>query len=156
MAEDMNALPPIPTEIAILPLFNTTVYPLTVLPLAVGQPESIRLIDDSMVGERVVGLMTIKNEDERPSPVTADDFYHIGTAALVHKLMKLPDGTLRVAMQGLERIEIEEIIQTEPYFRARIRVVPDELPAEGSVEIEALMRSIGSLTTRIAPLIPQF
>ena len=156
MAEDMNALPPIPTEIAILPLFNTTVYPLTVLPLAVGQPDSIRLIDDAMVGERVVGLMTIKNEDERPSPVTPDDFYHIGTAALAHKLMKLPDGTLRVAMQGLERIEIEEIIQTEPYYRARIRVVPDELPDDGSVEIEALMRSIGSLTTRIAPLIPQF
>ena len=156
MAEDMNALPPIPTEIAILPLFNTTVYPLTVLPLAVGQPESIRLIDDAMVGERVVGLMTIKNEDERPSPVTPDDFYHIGTAALAHKLMKLPDGTLRVAMQGLERIEIEEIIQTEPYYRARIRVVPDVLPDDGSVEIEALMRSIGSLTTRIAPLIPQF
>jgi ATP-dependent Lon protease len=152
----MNALPPIPTEIAILPLFNTTVYPLTVLPLAVGQPESIRLIDDAMVGERVVGLMTIKNEDERPSPVTPDDFYHIGTAALAHKLMKLPDGTLRVAMQGLERIEIEEIIQTEPYYRARIRVVPDVLPDDGSVEIEALMRSIGSLTTRIAPLIPQF
>jgi ATP-dependent Lon protease len=141
---------------AILPLFNTIVYPMTVIPLAVGQPESIRLIDDSMVGERVVGLMTIKNEDERPSPVTPEDFYHIGTAAIVHKLMKLPDGTLRVAVQGLERIEIVEIIQTEPYYRARIRVVPDVVADGTSVETEALMRSIVALTTRIAPLIPQF
>ncbi|MBA3468143.1 MAG: endopeptidase La [Herpetosiphonaceae bacterium] len=148
--------PPIPTEMAILPLFNTIVYPMTVIPLAVGQPESIHLIDDSMVGERVVGLMTIKNEDERPSPVTPADFYHIGTAAIVHKLMKLPDGTLRVAVQGLERIEIEEIIQTEPYYRARIRIVPDVVAAGDSVETEALMRSIVALTTRIAPLIPQF
>ncbi|HEY1013943.1 MAG TPA: endopeptidase La, partial [Herpetosiphonaceae bacterium] len=148
------AAPPIPTEIAILPLFNTIIYPMTVIPLAVGQPESIRLIDDSMVGERVVGLMTLKNEDERPSPVTAEDFYHIGTAAVVHKLMKLPDGTLRVAVQGLERIEIEEIIQTQPYFRARIRVIPDH--AEATVETEALMRSIVNLITQMAPLIPQF
>ena len=153
---DETTLPPIPTEMAILPLFNTMVYPMTVLPLAVGQPESIRLIDDSMVGQRVVGLMMIKNEDDRPSPVKPEDFYHIGTAAIVHKLMKLPDGTLRVAVQGLERIEIEEIIQTEPYYIARIRVVPDVVREDSSVELEALMRSIGSLTTRIAPLIPQF
>lgn len=154
--ENTMLQPSIPTEMAILPLFNTIVYPMTVIPLAVGQPESIRLIDESMVGERIVGLMTIKNEDERPSPVNPADFYHVGTAAIVHKLMKLPDGTLRVAVQGLERIEIEEIIQTEPYYRARIRVVPD-ISAEGrSVEIEALMRSIATLTTRIAPLIPQF
>ena len=149
---DMN----IPNEIAILPLFNTIVYPMTVIPLAVGQPDSIRLIDDSMVGERVVGLMTIKNEDERPSPVTPEDFYHVGTAAIVHKLMKLPDGTLRVAVQGLQRIEIEEIIQTEPYYRARVKVVPDVVRPEASNEIEALMRSIGELASQIAPLIPQF
>lgn len=149
---DMN----IPNEIAILPLFNTIVYPMTVIPLAVGQPDSIRLIDDSMVGERVVGLMTIKNEDERPSPVTPEDFYHVGTAAIVHKLMKLPDGTLRVAVQGLQRIEIEEIIQTEPYYRARVKVVPDVVRPEASHEIEALMRSIGELASQIAPLIPQF
>ncbi len=148
--------PQIPTEMAILPLFNTVVYPMTVMPLAVGQPESIRLIDDSMVGQRIVGLMTIKNEEQRPSPVTAEDFYHVGTAAVVHKLMKLPDGTLRVAVQGLERIEIEEIIQTEPYFRARVRIVPDQTSDTESLKIEALMRSIGSLTARIAPLIPQF
>ena len=149
-------IPEIPTEMAILPLFNTLVYPLTVIPLAVGQPESIRLIDDSMVGERIVGMVALKNEDERPSPITPDDFYHVGTAAVVHKLMKFPDGTLRVAVQGLERIEIEEIIQTEPYYKARIRVVPDVVDADEPLTVEALMRSIGSLTARIAPLIPQF
>lgn len=146
----------IPDEIAILPLLGTVAYPQTIMPLAIGQPESIRLIDDLMAGQRIVGLMALKNEDERPSPVLPEDFYQLGSAAVVHKLMKLPDGTLRVAMQVLERIEIVEIIQTEPYYRAKIRVVPDALAESEQLEVTALMRSIGTIASQIAPLIPQF
>src|SRR5262249_31809810 len=105
--------PTIPAELAILPLFNVVIYPLTVVPLAVGQEQSIKLIDEAVLGERMIGLVTLKNEQERPDPVTADDFYEIGTAALVHRLLRLPDNTLRVAVQGVERVQIEEIIQTE-------------------------------------------
>jgi ATP-dependent Lon protease len=150
---DLKAQPPeIPNELAILPLFNVVIYPLTVVPLAVGQEQSIKLIDDAMVGERLIGLVALKNETERPEQIVPDDFYQIGTAALVHRLLRLPDDTLRVAVQGIERIEIEEIIQTEPYFRARIRILPDETAAD--IGIQALMRNLVNLASQILQLLP--
>ena len=122
--DEVESRPPnIPEELAILPLFNVVIYPQTVVPLAVGQEQSIKLIDEAVLGERMIGLVTLKNEQERPDPITPADFYEIGTAALVHRLLRLPDNTLRVAVQGVARIQIEEIIQTEPYFRARVRVI---------------------------------
>ncbi|MBK9711981.1 MAG: endopeptidase La [Kouleothrix sp.] len=145
-------LPDIPTEIAILPLFNVVIYPLTVIPLAVGQEQSIRLIDDAVLGERMIGLVALKNEQERPEHITSEDFYQIGTAALVHRLLRLPDNTLRVAVQGIERIEIEEIIQTEPYLRARVRVIPDEVADD--LETQALMRNLIGLAGQILQLLP--
>ena len=145
-------LPDIPTEIAILPLFNVVIYPLTVIPLAVGQEQSIRLIDDAVLGERMIGLVALKNEQERPEHVTSEDFYQIGTAALVHRLLRLPDNTLRVAVQGIERIEIEEIIQTEPYLRARVRVIPDELADD--LETQALLRNLICQAGQLLQLLP--
>jgi ATP-dependent Lon protease len=144
--------PEIPQELAILPLFNVVIYPQTVIPLAVGQEQSIKLIDDAMVGQRMIGLATLKNEDERPEQITPDDFYHIGTAAVVHRLLRLPDDTLRVAVQGVERIAIEEIIQTEPYLRARVRVLPDETADD--MGMQALMRNLVSLAGQILQLLP--
>jgi ATP-dependent Lon protease len=142
----------IPREMAILPLFNVVIYPLTVIPLAVGQEQSIKLIDEAVLGERMIGLVTLTNEDQRPEHVTAADFYQVGTAALVHRLLRLPDNTLRVAVQGVERIEIEEILQTEPYFRARVRVIPDEVSSD--LETEALMRNLAGLAGQILQLLP--
>ena len=150
--ESKDQPPDIPQELAILPLFNIVVYPLTVIPLAVGQEQSIRLIDEAMVGERVIGLVALKNEQERPEHVTADDFYQVGTAALVHRLLRLPDNTLRVAIQGVERIRIEEIVQTEPYIRARVRVFPDE--TSDDIGVQALMRNLVGLATQILQLLP--
>ena len=144
--------PTIPAELAILPLFNVVIYPLTVVPLAVGQEQSIKLIDEAVLGERMIGLVTLKNEQERPDPVTADDFYAIGTAALVHRLLRLPDNTLRVAVQGVERVQIEEIIQTEPYFRARVRTISDE--SGDDIETQALMRNVVNLAGQILQLLP--
>jgi ATP-dependent Lon protease len=143
---------PIPDELAVLPLFNMVVYPMTVTPLAVGQEASIRLIDDAMVGQRLIALVALKNEERRPDTITADDFYPVGTAAIVHRLLRLPDNTLRVAIQGIERIQIEAIVQTEPYLRARVRVLPDEV-ADG-IEVEALMRNLVGLATQMLQLLP--
>lgn len=144
--------PSVPHELAILPLFNVVVYPQTVTPLAIGQEQSIRLIDDAMIDERMIGLMTLKDENQRPEHVTADDFHHLGTAALVHRLLRLPDNTLRVAIQGIKRIEIEEIIQTEPYFRARVRVIADEM--EDDLEMQALTSNLIGLATQMLQLLP--
>src|SRR5262245_3185768 len=145
-------MPDVPQELAILPLFNVVIYPQTVVPLAVCQENSIKLIYDAMVGQRIIGLATLKNEDERPEQITPDDFYHIGTAAVVHRLLRLPDDTLRVAVQGVERIAIEEIVQTEPYLRARVRALPDETADD--MGIQALMRNLVSLAGQILQLLP--
>ena len=150
--EARASAPPIPDELAILPLFNMVIYPLTVIPLAVGQEQSIKLIDDAVLGERMIGLVTLKNEQERPPVITAGDYYEIGTAAMVHRLLRLPDNTLRVAVQGLEKIEIVEILQTEPYIRARVRVLPDE--SSDDLETQALMRNLVGLAQQILQLLP--
>jgi ATP-dependent Lon protease len=146
--------PDIPDELAILPIFNNIVFPMTIIPLAIGQEQSIRLIDDALMAGRMIGLVALKNSEERPASVTPEDFYAVGCAVNVHRLLKMPDGTLRVAVQGVERIAIEEITQTEPYYKARVRVIPDTV--EEGIEIEALMRNLQGLVAQMATLVPQF
>lgn len=147
-------LPEIPQELALLPIFNNIVYPMTIIPLAIGQESSIKLIDDALMAGRMIALVALKNTESRPEVVQPDDFYRIGCAVNVHRLLKMPDGTLRVAVQGVERIEIEDIVQTEPYFRARVRVASDVV--EPGIETEALMRNLQGLVAQMARLIPQF
>ena len=87
----------IPSELAILPLRSVVVYPLTALPLTVGRPRSIRLVDDAVLGKRIVGLVAAKDpEQDDPGP---DDIYKVGTAALVHRLRKTPEGTIILLVQ---------------------------------------------------------
>ncbi len=154
MTDQAVELPDIPEELALLPIFNNIVYPMTIIPLAIGQEQSIKLIDDALMASRMIGLVSLRNTDARPEQITPQDFYTIGCAANVHRLLKMPDGTLRVAVQGVERFEIVEITQTEPYFRARIRVMPDV--TEPGLEVEALMRNLQGLVTQMAQLVPQF
>jgi len=140
----------IPSELAILPLRGVVVYPLTALPLTVGRPRSIRLIDDAVLGRRIIGLVAAKDpEKEDPGP---DDVYMVGTAALVHRLRKAPEGTVILLVQGLERIRIRRFTQLEPYLKAEVEVAPDVV--EDSVEMEALMRNIVELFRRLVALVP--
>jgi len=140
----------IPSELAILPLRGVVVYPLTALPLTVGRPRSIRLIDDAVLGKRIIGLVAAKDpEIEDPGP---DDVYMVGTAALVHRLRKAPDGTVILLVQGLERIRIRRFTQIEPYLKAEVEEAPDVV--EESVEMEALMRNIVELFRRLVALVP--
>ena len=140
----------IPSELAILPLRGVVVYPLTALPLTVGRPRSIRLIDDAVLGRRIIGLVAAKDpEQDDPGP---DDVYQVGTAALVHRLRKSPEGTIILLVQGLERIKIREFTQSEPYLKAKVEVAPDSV--EDTVEVEALMRNIVELFNRLVALVP--
>ncbi|MFQ5811626.1 MAG: endopeptidase La [Anaerolineae bacterium] len=140
----------IPSELAILPLRSVVVYPLTALPLTVGRPRSIRLVDDAVLSRRMIGLVAAKDpEKDDPGP---DDVYMVGTAALVHRLRKAPDGTVVLLVQGLERIKIREFTQSEPYLKARVEVAPDSV--EDTVEVEALMRNIVELFRRLVALVP--
>jgi len=140
----------IPAELPILPLRQTVVYPLTFLPLSIDRPESIKLIDDVVLGNKIVGLVTVKNADaDRATP---EDLYSIGTAAVVLRAVKTPTGSVGVIVQGLERMKPTEFIQTEPYLKAKIEVIPDE-EEEESLEVEALSRNTMDLFQRLVSLV---
>ena len=143
----------IPEELPVLPLRGVVVYPMMWLPLTIGQERSIHLVDDALLESsehRIIGLFTSKDtEVEEPSP---DQVSEIGTAAVVHRMLRAPDGSIRLIVQGLERIRIKRYIQTEPYLRAEVEVLPDEeVP---SVEQEAMMRATLDLFRRLVQLVP--
>jgi ATP-dependent Lon protease len=92
----------IPSALAVLPLKETVIFPQSVSPLAIGQERSIKLVDDVLAGERVLALVTVKDGSaEQPG---WDDLYEVGTAAIVHKMIRVPDGTLRILVQVVRRI----------------------------------------------------
>jgi ATP-dependent Lon protease len=140
----------VPPELAILPLKETVVFPESMTPLAIGQERSITLIDDVVASDRLLALVTVKNPDaETPG---WDDLYEIGTAAVIHKMIKVPDGTLRILVQGISRIRLEERLQDEPYLRGRFVQVPDDVTE--TPELEALTRNVQGLFARIIALVP--
>ncbi|MBN1178587.1 MAG: endopeptidase La [Anaerolineae bacterium] len=140
----------IPEVLPILPLRGLVVYPLTAVPIRVGQTRSIKLVDDAVVGNRLIGLVSSKDPEMlEPGP---GDVYDIGTFASVHRLFKAPDETITLIMQGLRRIRIEEIVATEPYLMARVREIPEIV--EETVEVKALQRSIVNIFRRLGELLP--
>ncbi len=141
----------IPAELPILPLRGTVVYPMTVIPLNVGQPRSIRLVDEAVMSPtRIIGLVTSKDENiEEPAP---NDLYTVGTAAIVHRMLRAPDNTVRLIVQGLERIRVKEYTTHEPYLRAHIAIAEDRV--EKTVEVEALQRNGVELFRRLVALAP--
>jgi ATP-dependent Lon protease len=140
----------IPSELPVLPLKETVVFPDSMTPLAIGQERSIRLVDDVVDGERLLALVTVRDADvEAPD---WDDLYEIGTAAVVHKMIRVPDGTLRILVQGIRRIRLSEPVTDDPYLVARFSPLPNE--AEESRELEALLRNARALFGRIIGLAP--
>ena len=144
----------VPSQLPILPLRGLVVFPMTAVPIRVGQPRSVRLIDDAVVGKRLIGLVASRDPElEEPGP---DDVYRIGTVAAVHRLFKSPDGTLTLIMQGLLRIRVDEFVSESPYLTASVSMAPEEGGA--SAEVEAMRRKItegfGRLT-ELAPGIPE-
>ncbi|GBD07902.1 Lon protease 2 [Candidatus Thermoflexus japonica] len=140
----------IPEELPILPLRGVVVYPLTVVPLAVGQPRSIRLVDDAVLGRKLIGLVASKRPElEEPMP---EDCYAVGTLALIQRLLRMPDGTMRILVMGLERIRIVEYTATQPYLKARVERHPETMTP--GPELEALRRKTAELFARMVELVP--
>ncbi len=134
----------------LLPLRGTVVFPQTLVPLAAALPRSLRLIDDVMAGDRTVAMVLQKDADnENAGP---DDILEVGTIATIHQMMRVPDGTVRLAVQGIERMKVLEIVQEEPFLKARVVRMPE--PAEDSVEVEALSRNAIDLFQRLVGLVP--
>jgi len=140
----------IPSELPVLPLKETVVFPDSMTPLAIGQERSIRLVDDVVDGERLLALVTVR--DAEVDAPDWDDLYEIGTAAVVHKMIRVPDGTLRILVQGLRRIRLEEPVTDDPYLVARFAAVFDS--QEETPELEALLRNAQALFGRIIGLAP--
>jgi len=142
--------PEVPRVLPVLPLKETVVFPESMSPLAIGQERSVKLVEDVVSGDRIVALVTVRNSEA--DPPGWDDLYEIGAAALVQKMIRVPDGTLRILVQGLERIRIERRVDEEPYLIAEVAEVPDEV--KESRELEALTRNVQALFARIIGLVP--
>jgi ATP-dependent Lon protease len=147
-AEDLGD--ELPATLPVLPLKETVVFPESMMPLAIGQERSIRLIDDVVGGDRLLALVTVQDEDA--DPPGWDDLYEIGTAAVVHKLIRVPDGTLRVLVQAIRRVRLVREAGSDPYLVGAFVELPDEI-AE-TKEVEALTRNVQSLFARIIALVP--
>ena len=134
----------------VLPLRGTVVLPLTMVPLAAGQPRSLRLIDSVASGDRRVVL--VMQLDEEQTDAGPDDVRTIGTLATIHQLMRIPDGTVRLAIQGQSRVQITDWVSEEPFLSAKIEPLPEDGDAE-DVETTALVRSTLELFQRLVSLV---
>ncbi|MBI5951717.1 MAG: endopeptidase La [Chloroflexi bacterium] len=141
-----------PDVLPILPLRGVVVYPNTAVPLTVGQTRSIKLVDDVVGGDKLVGLVAaLDPEKETPGP---DELYRVGTIATVHRLLRAPDGTVRLLVQGMERFKLGEFIEEEPYLKARIHLIPET--TEDDFETGALARNARDQFQQITQMIPSF
>ena len=147
---EVDELLQLPAALPVLPLKETVVFPQSMAPLAIGQERSIRLIDDVVSGERL--LVLIASRDGEIDNPGWDDIYEVGTVALVHKMIRVPDGTLRILVQGLERVKLGSRLDTDPYLLGEFSALPDVLVE--TPELEALTRNVQGLFTRIIGLAP--
>lgn len=140
----------LPDALPVLPLRETVTFPDTLTPLAIGQERSVELVNDVLAGNRMIAMVASRDpENENPGP---DQLYDIGVAGTIARMMKMPDGTLRVLVQGSQRIKLTDYVSTTPYLIARIDELPDLI--EESTELEALVRSVQASFTQIVENVP--
>ncbi len=140
----------LPSQLPVLPLKDTVVFPDSVLPLAIGQERSVRLVEDVVSGNRLIALVASKDRElDEPG---WDDLYEIGAAAVVQKMIRVPDGSLRILVQGISRIRLLDRLQDEPYLVGRFVEVEDVY--EETPETQALMQNVQTLFARLIGLVP--
>ena len=150
MPDDFETEIELPAQLPILALKDTVVFPQSMTPLAIGQERSIRLIDDVVAGDRLLALVTARDSSiEAPG---FDDIYTVGTIAVVHKMLKIPDGTLRILVGGLHRVSLVRPISTDPYLVGEFEPLPD-INAD-TQDAEALTRNVQGLFAKIIGLAP--
>jgi ATP-dependent Lon protease len=146
--------PALPATLPVLPLRDTVTFPDTLTPLAVGQPRSITLVNDVLAADRRLVMVASRDpEADEPGP---DQLYDVGVAGVVARMLKVPDGSLRVLVQGAQRVKIEEWISTDPYLVARVVELEDVV--EEGAELEALVRNVREMFTQIietSPYLPE-
>ncbi len=140
----------LPSRLPVLPLKDTVVFPDSVLPLAIGQERSVRLVDDVVARNRLLAL--VASRDREVDQPGWDDLYDVGTAAVVQKMIRVPDGSLRVLVQGIRRIRLLERIEEEPYLVGRFVEVPDVV--NDSRQTRALTQNVQTLFGQLIALVP--
>jgi len=151
-AAELEAGGTVPEVLSILPLRDTVLFPQAVIPLAAGRETSVRLIEDAARGGRLIGVFG--QRDPSVEDPQQGDLYRVGTAATILKVVKQPDGIVRLVVQGIARVRIVEMVQSRPFLTARVEVVEETLPAAGDLETEALMRNAVTLFRQIVELSP--
>ena len=142
--------PALPPELPVLPLRDSVTYPDTLTPLAIGQERSVQLVNDVLVGNRMLVMVASRDPElDAPGP---DQLFDVGVAGMVARMIKVPDGSLRILVQGGQRVKIEEWLGEEPYLTARVSELPDVV-AEGP-ELTALMRNVQQTFSQIIEDVP--
>jgi len=132
--------PKIPDVLPVLPLRDVVVYPYVILPLSVSREKSLRAVDAALVESRMILLLSQRQmEMEDPGP---EDMYTVGTAALIMRVLKLPDGRVRALVQGLQRVRVEYFTETESLFKAKVEILSESEIGEHDIELDALLRSV--------------
>jgi ATP-dependent Lon protease len=146
----IRASEPLPDALPVLPLRETVTFPETLTPLAVGQERSIKLVNDVLGANRMLAMVASRNPElDEPSP---DDLHDVGVVGVVSRMLKVPDGTLRVLVQGTQRVKLGPYVAEQPYLVARISELPDVV--EDGQELEALTRNIQRTFSEIIEQIP--
>src|SRR5215468_2641160 len=130
----------IPSELPVLPLRDIVIYPFMIVPLFVSREKSIRAVDEALAENRMILLASQKDLDKEEP--TAEDLYAVGTAAVIMRMLKLPDGRIRILVQGLARAHVLSVDTSGEYLRGRVNVMQEILPPERSLEVEALVRNV--------------
>ncbi len=146
----------IPDELPILPLKNTVLFPGVVIPISVGRDKSLKLVKESYAGDRLIGAVSQK--DPEISDPGKNDLTRIGTVAQILKILEMPDGSTSVIIQGKRRFRLDKIISSDPFFRARVKLLDDQKPKKGDKEFIALVQSLKDMSLKIIKLssnIPQ-
>ena len=116
----------LPDLLSILPLRNTVLFPGVVIPITVGRDKSIKLIKEAYTGTKIIGVVAQK--DDKIEDPSVQDLNNIGTVAYILKMLRMPDGNTTVIIQGKRRFEVEEVVEIEPFFKARVKAHSDIKP----------------------------
>src|SRR3982750_3598222 len=140
----------IPGELPVLPLRDIVIYPFMIVPLFVSRERSIRAVDEALGENRMILLASQKDLDKEEP--TGEDLYTVGTVAVIMRMLKLPDGRIRILVQGLTRARLEAVDASGEYLRARLQVVQEQAALDRSLEVEALVRNVRASMEKAANL----
>ena len=139
----------IPSRIPVLPLRDAVAFPHILNPMAITLPRNIKLVDDALNSDKIIGLVLQKGEEEFPSP---ENLYRVGTAGVIFRMFRLPDGSLRILVKGLERFRIKEFVSNDPYYVAEIEILKEIVKKD--LELEALAKDIVKVYQELVNLSP--